>query len=182
MSGISAYNIAFKGLALGETEFEYVIQKPFFDYFDGGIVEEGDVIIKLTLDKQSNLITLDFKIDGLAFVACDRCLDIYPEPIKNRAKVYVKYGEDSFEEGDDVIWVDINESHINVAQMIYDYILLALPMRMVHRKGETGESLCNPEMIKRLEDLNYNSEEEVEEETTDSRWDELKKLLETDKN
>ncbi|MFV0365056.1 MAG: YceD family protein [Mangrovibacterium sp.] len=181
MSGISAYNIAFKGLALGKTEFEYTIGKPFFEYFDGGIVEEGDVRVKVVLDKQSNLLTLDFKVKGVAYVACDRCLETYPEPIKNKAKVYVKYGESSFEEGDDVIWVDVNESQINVAQMIYDYILLALPIRTVHPEDENGKSQCNPAMIERIESLNYFSEETEEEETTDSRWNELKKLLETDK-
>ncbi len=180
MSGISAYNIAFKGLALGQTVFEYAINKSFFDYFDGGIVEEGDILVKVVLDKQSNLLILSFNIKGTVLVACDRCLDVYPEPVKNTAKVYVKYGEDNYEEGDDVIWVDVTESQINVAQMIYDYILLALPMRTVHPEDEKGNSLCNPAMIERIENLNYFPEED-EVETTDSRWDELKKLLETDK-
>ncbi|MFV0553758.1 MAG: YceD family protein [Mangrovibacterium sp.] len=181
MSGISTYNIAFKGLALGKTVFDYTIGKRFFDYFDGGIVSEGDVAVQVALEKQSNLLTLDFTIAGVVQVACDRCLDIYPEPIKSKATVYVKYGEDSYEEGDDVIWVDVNESQINVAQMIYDYILLALPIRMVHPEDEQGNSQCNPEMIEKLESLNYLPEND-EEEITDSRWDELKKLLETDKN
>lgn len=181
MSGISAYNIAFKGLALGKTEFEYTINKSFFDYFDGGIVEDGDILVKTVLDKQSNLLTLSFEIKGTAFVACDRCLDIYPEPVRNEAKVYVKYGEDNFEEGDDVIWIDVNEGQINIAQMIYDYIVLALPIRTVHSEDTQGRSLCNPAMIEKIESLSYSQKEE-DAEAIDSRWDELKKLLETDKN
>lgn len=179
MNRISAYNIAFKGLALGRTDFEYTIGKAFFDYFDGGIVDDGDVLVKVTLDKQSNLLTLSFEIKGVAHVACDRCLDRYPEPIKNKATVYVKYGEDNYEEGDDVIWIDVNESQINVAQMIYDYILLALPIQMVHPADEHGNSQCNLAMIERLESFSHLPEEgEIQ---VDSRWEELKKLLETDK-
>ncbi len=178
MSGISRYNIAFKGLALGEHIFEYAIDKDFFGIFNGGIVEDGNLVAKVTLNKQSNLLVFHFQINGIAYVPCDRCLDIYEQHITNTAKVYVKYGEDNYEEGDDVIWVEVTEHQINIAPMIYDYILLGLPIRQVHPKDKNGESLCNKEMIEKLESFKYTQQED---DKTDSRWNELKKLLETDK-
>ncbi len=180
MSEISKYNIAFKGLALGSHEYEYNIGKSFFDCFNGGIVDDGEVLVKVLLDKQSNLLTLKFNVGGYVAVSCDRCLDTFNKRIENEAKVFVKYGEDTYEEGDDVIWVDVNEHQINIAQMIYDYVLLALPIRLVH-PDDNGKSLCNQDMIDKLEALNSSSVDE-EAETTDSRWDELKKIIKTDKN
>ncbi len=175
MAGISEYNIAFKGLALGRHEFDFQINKRFFDYFDGGIAEDGDIQAKVVLEKQSSLMVLQFQVSGTVKIQCDRCLDLYDQPVESENKVFIKYGEDSYEEGDDVIWIDTNEYELNIAQMIYDFVILAIPIRQVHPDDEDGNSLCNPEMLEKLEDLSYNHDESEQE--TDSRWDDLKKLL-----
>jgi len=175
MAGLSAYNIAFKGLALGTHEFDFQINKQFFGHFDGGIADDGNVHAKVVLEKQSALMVLWFHVSGTVKIQCDRCLDFYDQPVESENRVFIKYGEDNFEEGDDVIWVDPNDHQINVGQMIYDFIILAIPIRQVHPKGEDGKSLCNPEMLKKLKELSHTQEKSVEE--TDSRWDELKKLL-----
>ncbi len=178
MTGLSKYNIPFKGLALGVHEFDYQIDKGFFDYFDGGIAEDGNVSVKVRLEKQSALMVLWFFVDGTVKVSCDRCLELYDQPVKGENSVYVKYGEDSYEEGDDVIWVSTNEHQINVGKLMYDFILLSLPIRLVHPEDRDGNSLCNPEMINKLENFSHTPEEL--ENKTDSRWDDLRKLLENE--
>ncbi len=179
MAGISTYNIAFKGLALGTHEFDFEINKDFFDHFDGGIAYDGSVDVKVILEKQSALMVLLFHVSGTVTIQCDRCLDLYDQPVKSENRVYIKYGnEENFEDGDDVIWVDVNEHQINIAQMIYDFIILAIPFRQVHPKDKDGKSQCNPEMIKKLKDLSFTPEKS--EQPTDSRWDDLKKLFENE--
>ena len=175
MAGISAYNIAFKGLALGTHEFDFQIDKKFFDHFDGGIADDGDIQAKVVLEKQSALMVLWFHVSGTVKIQCDRCLELYNQPVKSENKVFIKYGEDNFEDGDDVIWVSVNEHQVNVAQMIYDFIILAIPIRQIHPKGKDGKSQCNPEMLQKLKNLTHTQEKP--EEKTDSRWDDLKKLL-----
>jgi len=175
MAGISAYNIAFKGLALGTHEFDFQIDKKFFDHFDGGIADDGDIQAKIVLEKQSALMVLWFHVSGTVKIQCDRCLELYDQPVESENKVFIKYGEDDFEDGDDVIWVNVNDHQVNVAQMIYDFIILAIPIRQVHPKGKDGKSLCNPEMLQKLKNLTHTQEKPEEE--TDSRWDDLKKLL-----
>ncbi|RKD92565.1 YceD family protein [Mangrovibacterium diazotrophicum] len=175
MAGISAYNIAFKGLALGTHEFDFQINKKFFDHFDGGIADDGDIQAKVVLEKQSSLMVLWFHVSGTVKIQCDRCLELYDQPVESENKVFIKYGEDDFEDGDDVIWVNVNDHQVNVAQMIYDFIILAIPIRQVHPKGKDGKSLCNPEMLQKLKNLTHTQEKPEEE--TDSRWDDLKKLL-----
>lgn len=175
MAGLSSYNIAFKGLALGKHEFDFQIDKKFFDHFDGGIADDGNVQAKVILEKQSALMVLWFHVSGTVKIQCDRCLDLYDQPISAENQVFIKYGEDTFEEGDDVIWVDVNDHQVNIAQMLYDFIILAIPIRQIHPKNENGKRGCNPEMLKKLKDLSYNTENH--EEQTDSRWDDLKKLL-----
>ena len=178
MAELAKYNIAFKGLALGVHEFEYQVDKKFFDFFAGGIAEDGNVTVKVVLEKQSAFMVLWFHVSGTVKIQCDRCLDPYDQPIISENKVFVKYGEDTFEEGDDVIWVSTNEYQLNVGKMIYDFIILSIPIRQVHPADENGKSLCNPEMLEKLNNLTSLSS--PQENLTDSRWDELKKLLENE--
>ena len=178
MGRLTTYNIEFKGLALGLHEFDFQIDKKFFDLFDGGIAEDGNIEAKITLEKQSALMVLKIRVFGTIKIQCDRCLDLYNHLISSENKVFIKYGEKDFEEGDDVIWVSANDHQVNVAQMIYDFIILTIPIRQVHPNDEDGKSRCNPEMLRKLKDLSYiQNKSEIK---PDSRWDDLKKLLENE--
>lgn len=172
MSTLSFYNIAFKGLSQGKHEFEYEIDDRFFAEFEGSLVDDGKVNVHLTLEKQSALLVLWFEIKGTVNVQCDRCLGMYDQPIKSKERIFVKFGEKEFSDGDDVIWVDANDYQINVAQLIYEFIGLAIPIKKVHPKGENGSSGCNQEMIEKL------NKYVVKDETRNNPvWDDLKKLL-----
>ena len=164
------YNIAFKGLAEGSHEFDFVIEKKFFDYFAGGIAEDGNVNVKVTLEKQSALMVLWFHVNGTVKIQCDRCLDPFDQPVESENKIFIKFGDESFDEGDDVLWVSQGDNVINVAKLIYDFIILSIPIRHAHK----NEKDCNPAMLEKLSGINEN---ETPSEETDSRWDELKKLL-----
>ncbi len=174
MAQLAKYNIAFKGLAEGDHEFEYLIEKKFFDYFAGGIADDGNVNVKVVLEKKSALMVLWFHVNGSVKIQCDRCLDLFDQPIESENKIFVKYGEESFDEGDDVIWVGQGDNHINVAKLMYDFIILSIPIKHVHPEKPDGTTECNPEM---LEKLNKVETSDNEPKGTDSRWDELKKLL-----
>ena len=179
MSKLSRYNIAFKGLAQGKHEFLYELDKSFFEAFENSMIEDGDAKVKLVLEKQSSLMVLWFHISGTVFIQCDRCLDYYSQPISGENRIYIKFGEDEFNEGDEVIWVSVNDYQINVSQLMYEFVSLALPIRHVHPDDENGNSECNPEMLSKLNIVNDDNYDD-EEEQTDSRWDDLKKLLDNE--
>jgi hypothetical protein len=48
----SQYNIAFKGLGQGKHEFEYEIDRKFFESFDSDIVDDGNVTVKVILESK----------------------------------------------------------------------------------------------------------------------------------
>jgi len=173
---LSKYNIAFKGLGLGVHEFEYQADRRFFEYFDGGIADDGNVAVKVILEKESSLMILRFIVNGTVSVQCDRCLDQYDQVVKSENSVIVKFGDETFDEGDDVIWVSPADHQINVAKLIYDFIILSIPARQVHPVDKNGKSACNPEMLERLKKLSAPEQPEQ----TDNRWDDLKKLLGND--
>ncbi len=172
MNSQSFYNIAFRGLSQGKHTFEYEVGTKFFSEFDGGVVEEGDVNVCLTLEKQSALMILTFDFEGKVSVQCDRCLEIYDQPIEGSDQVFVKFGEKEFEDGDEVIWVGANDNQLNVAQLIYEFICLAVPIKRIHPVDKNGNSTCDPEMIEKLDKYIIKNEGE-----TNPLWNDLKKLL-----
>ncbi|MGE4586399.1 MAG: DUF177 domain-containing protein [Mangrovibacterium sp.] len=174
MAKLSAYNIAFKGLALGRHTYDYHVDKRFFDYFDGGLANDGEVDVKVKLEKESSLMILWFSVNGTVDVQCDRCLDRYMQTVKSENRVFVKFGEEKRQEEDDIIWLGATDSLLNVAKLIYDFIILSLPARQVHPDDAEGRSTCNPDMLRRLEAL---SVQERPGKHADKRWDKLKDIL-----
>lgn len=175
MSIRSFYNIAFKGLSQGKHIFDYEVDGKFFAEFEGGLVEEGNVAVKLTLEKQSSLMIFTFEVKGTVRVQCDRCLEMYDQPIKSKERIFVKFGEKEFSDGDDVIWVSVNDYQLNVAQLIYEYIGLAIPIKRVHPDDEEGNSTCDPEMIEKLDKYIVRDDE-----VKNPVWNDLKKLLDNE--
>ena len=81
----------------------------------------------------------------------------------------VKFGEKTYEETDEILIIPETDHQIDLSHYVYEYINLLLPVKRIHQEDKNGNSTCNPEVIKKLKDLeNQNS--------TDLRWNELKKL------
>ena len=116
-----------------------------------------------------------FDVEGTVAVQCDRCLEIYNQPIKGKDRIFVKFGEKEFSDGDDVIWVSANDYQINVAQLIYEFICLAVPIKKIHPEDENGNSTCDPQMIERLNKYIVRDGE-----AANPVWNDLKKLLDNE--
>jgi len=172
MNILSYYNIAFKGLSQGKHIFDYEIADKFFSEFGGVVVEEGKVNVRLTLEKQSSMMIFWFDLKGTVRVQCDRCLEMYDQPIESKERIFVKFGEKEFSDGDDVIWVSTNDYQLNVAQLIYEFICLAVPIKKIHPDDENGNTTCDPEMIEKLDKYIVRDGE-----ANNSVWKDLKKLL-----
>lgn len=170
------YIIEFKGLSEGEHEFDFQIGGEFFEHFENSLVEYGEANIKVTFEKRSSFLKLHIKLKGWVELMCDRCLDNYQQKIKNKTELFVKFGEQEFEDGENVIWVLPEEHHINLAQIFYEYIMLSIPLRHLHPKNKDGKRQCNKEMLKKLKNYMNTPAEEEKDEQIDPRWEALKKL------
>ena len=175
MSILSFYNIAFKGLSQGKHLFEFEVDDRFFEEFENGLIDKGQVNVQLTIEKQSSLMIFWFEIQGTVNVQCDRCLEMYDQNIKSQDRIFVKFGEKEYVDGDDVIWVGANDYQLNVAQLIYEFIGLAIPIKRIHPDDEKGNSTCDPEMIEKLRKYVVKEEEQKT-----SVWNDLKKLLDNE--
>jgi uncharacterized metal-binding protein YceD (DUF177 family) len=168
------YNIEFKGLKEGLHEFGLEINNQFFAHFEESPVDNGDLEVKVILEKRSSFLKLYLQIEGWVELTCDRCLEIYQQPVESETEVFVKFGDGEDDDGENIIWVDPEEHQINLSQIIYEYIVLAIPMRRVHPKNSEGKRGCNHEMIENIKKYKHSkNEDEVK---TDPRWDALRRL------
>ncbi|MFV0590102.1 MAG: YceD family protein [Draconibacterium sp.] len=171
------YSIEFKGLKEGLHDYEFEADNKFFEHFDEGLVEDGEVQIRVRLEKRSSFLKLNFEFSGWVELTCDRCLEPYRQDIELDTDIFVKFGEETeFDEGDNVIWVLPEEHVINLSQVIYEYTVLSIPLKHVH-PNKTGDNSCNPEMLKKLKTyLLEETEEAQEEKEIDPRWAALRDL------
>lgn len=172
----SKYTIAFKGLKEGIHQFDFEIDNLFFKMFEGSEVTEGSLKADVKLTKQETLLKLEVSVVGTVDLMCDRCLDVYKQKVKNKGVLYVKFGAEEEEINDEIVIIPFEEHQINVAQYIYEQIILGLPIKRVHPLDKKGKSLCNPEMVAKLNRYLVDEGTITDEEQVDERWSELKKL------
>lgn len=164
-----AFSISFGGLSLGRHQFQFSVNQDLFKELDYTEVDCANIIVTVELEKQETMLTFDFSINGTVDICCDRCCEYYKQAVIGNYSLYIKFGEEYFEESEDVIVIPFKQRQFDFMQLIYEYIVLLLPLKKVHPNDENGRSTCNEEMIKKLQEF------EVQEDT-DSRWDKLRQL------
>ncbi len=175
MKALKYYQIPFTGLKLGEHEFNYSINDDFFALFEAAPIKQGDLSLELLFDKKrETFFELSFHINGSVKTDCDRCLSSFDLPVEGAHKILVK-ADDSEVESDmdepDVLYINLTTNHLNIAQVLYELIMVSIPYRKVHPVDEEGNSTCNPEMLKHLD--RHLTDEEAE---IDPRWQALNEL------
>jgi uncharacterized protein len=164
--------ILFKGLSAGKHDFVFDVDDRFFDDFEGSEITKGNLKVFVELLKSVNFLELNFKLEGSVVVTCDRCLDEFDLPIKYITKLYVKFGENTEDQNDEIIMLSYSESEIDVKQFIYEYVHLSLPYKRVHPNNKKGRSTCNAEMLKKLGEYSVRDHTD-----TSTPWDSLKNLM-----
>ena len=171
------FNIPFSGLKQGKHEFDYTIENKFFESF--GYNEFNDVSIRLhvVLNIMSTMMELEMQAEGSVNVECDTTGEPYDQKISGSLELVVKFGDEYNDENDEILIIPHSEHRLNIAQYVYEMLVLAVPQKRVHPGVLDGtlESVA----LKKLEEL-HPKEIREDKERIDPRWDELKKLR-TDK-
>jgi uncharacterized metal-binding protein YceD (DUF177 family) len=189
MDKLKNYTIVFTGLPFGISDFNYEISQSFFDLF--GIetdFENAAITIDLDFEKKSTMLELFFRINGTIEVPCDVTGEKFDQKISNEAKLIIKFG-DEYDDTDSEIWIiPRDEYELNIAQIIYELIMVALPVKRVHPDVIAGNvdpeilDLLDEYSIYDLEEINVNEEDEDENDDDDDndeidpRWAKLKDL------
>ncbi|ESU24373.1 hypothetical protein FEDK69T_08200 [Flavobacterium enshiense DK69] len=170
--------IPFVGLKLGKHQFGYQIGKEFFESFEFDEFNDVNIKVDLVLDKKSTMLELAFKHKGTINVPCDLTGEEFDLPIKGKLNLIVKFGDAFNNENDELLILPHGEFQVDVAQYIYEMIVLSVPSKRIHPGVKDGT--LKTEAIEKLNELAPKEQHKKEEENNDPRWDKLKQLL-TDK-
>ncbi len=171
MSHRREYEIAFVGLKPGEHHFSYEISDKFFEDFQQQDFSNCKAVVKLTLDKKTGFMLCKFDVDGHVELICDRCGNNLRIQLWDEFNLVVKMVDDpdvmnDREEDPDIYYISKNESHLHVADWIYEFINLSIPMQRRCKEDEVGGPQCNLEVLEKLKKM----EEDAKSAETSSIW------------
>ena len=141
----TAYTIAFKGLKNGEHTFCFPIDGALFAAFDNAEIRDGAGEARVVLHRSERQLVCDVRIDARVTVPCDRCLEDCTLPVAYEGRLVVKFSEAGGEYDGEVLWLYPGDTEVDLAQYVYESIVLSLPYRRVHPDGG-----CDPAMLERF--------------------------------
>ncbi len=152
------YDIAFVGLKPGVHEFNYEVDDKFFGDYNETDFSNCHASVKLILEKNTSFMLLKFEIGGSVNVVCDRCGNTLPMDLWDEFKVVIKQVENpeemnENEEDPDVFYISRTESHIHLADWIYEFVLLSIPNQRMCSDEEMGGPKCNKEILAMLKKM-----------------------------
>lgn len=200
------YKIGLKSLPPGEHTFEFHLGKDFFVNMESADVHDADLKVDLTVVHKNDTYDLTFRIAGTVTLICDRCLDSLVMPLETDYHVTVEYGDDYNDESDDLLVIPQTDNFLNVAYMVYDTVVLAIPIKHVHAPGKCNRAMSavlkkhratiagekpgadedtalEQTLIEEMDSMEADDTADNDDDApaaTDPRWDALKKL--TDNN
>ena len=171
MCSLEQFKIDLKRLTDKVTTLEFDLDNHFFAALDGSELRQGALHVSVSIRKATGFFELLFHTEGTVTVTCDRCLDDMDQPISTDNRLVVKLSA-AYSEEDDVITLPEDEGILDTSWLIYEFTMLAIPIKHVHAPGK-----CNPAMSQVLEELSADrSSDEVSDQPIDPRWSALEKL------
>lgn len=136
----SRYSLPLATIPEGEYEREFRCDTEFFRAMENDVIS-GDVSVHLDLTRRGDSYRCLFSFEGKLEIPCDRCLSPMDFPVDTEYPLTIRYGEEYNDETDGVIVVPESTRDFDLSGILYDTILLTLPLRLVHPEGE-----CDAEM------------------------------------
>jgi uncharacterized protein len=179
------YDIDIIRLKDGKHSFRFEVNNEFFIHYEAeDWVNGANIIVNVNVNKTVSVLEVNFEITGTLGLTCDRSLEEFDYPLELTEKVIYKYGPVVEEISEDVFMITKDTPSVNLAQLIYEFILLAIPAKKIHPDylDETDEDDFEEEgsLIYISEEEENESEdsddESQQEKPADPRWEILNKL------
>lgn len=168
--------VQFSGLKPGRYEYDYVLDKTFFEGYENEELRDGKVIFKVILERRERMLLFTFTFEGSVKSVCDRCLGDIEVPVSGEEMLCVKFSDTETSEDVDVVFLPEGAYQIDLTQWMYEYVAVSMPMQHVHPEGQ-----CDEEMLQYITEAHEEDDEtevrELGEGETDPRWAALKNLL-----
>ena len=189
---MDTYKIDLLSSGLGGKTFEYEIGDDFFAEIEG-LIQRGSIHTTVVCLSAGSVYKFRIHSIGTVIVPCDRCLSDLELRIETADDLNVKLGSEYADDGDCVI-VPESEGYLDLAQFIYEFIALSMPMTCCHEPGKCDDAMMHELSRHQSTRSGYEDAEredsaeigdapdeamgENSDEPIDSRWAALKQLKE----
>jgi uncharacterized metal-binding protein YceD (DUF177 family) len=158
MTGKREFEIGLVGLKPGITIFEYDLGDSFFDVEQQVEFRNSDIHVRLLIDKHTTFFQLKFEVGGQTEMVCNRCGNPLIIDLWDDFEVVLKMVDNPAEmntqnDDPDIFFISWNESHFDVHDLINEFVQLSIPTHPNCGENEKGESKCNKDTLKVLEQL-----------------------------
>lgn len=130
---------------------EFEGNNDFFEALDQELIQKGNFKATVVLNKNETMIQMMYKITGSVELTCDRSLDLFDFPVDITQKMILKFSDHNEEITEELVLIDRNTQYINVAQDIFDFIGLQIPIKKLHPRFIKDE-VTYDSLMKKFED------------------------------
>ena len=159
---------------------EWDVDDTFFASIDG-LIRRGNVHVKAECTAASSVYKFLIQCEGTIVVPCDRCLADLELRVQTSDELQVTLGEDYSDDGDCVV-VPETEGRVDLAQFIYEFIALSMPIACHHETGDCDDTMMQTLSVhqasRSIEDAE-NGDDSTSDDSdgpVDNRWDALADL------
>ncbi len=142
MGKFSQYKVQLASKTDGRYEQDFVCDTEFFRNMENQDVISSDVAVHMDLVKKDDAYDLTFHCKGMMQIPCDRCLDPLDHEVDTVYHITVRYGDRYDDVSDDLLIIPESDAYLNVAYMLYDTLLLTVPLRHVHPLGKCNRAMA----------------------------------------
>lgn len=171
MKASSPFIIPIQGSKSGAQRYDLEVEETFFEDQEGSEIEKGSGKVELLVERTERMLQLDIYIKGAVEIPCDRCRTNFDQLLELRKKIYMKFGEEDKEEGDELEVLGPDTHEIDVSRYIYEFFHLALPLKRVHEEGG-----CDTRTLEKLEEHRDLGATSASGDGIDPRWQKLKEI------
>jgi uncharacterized protein len=164
--------------------YDFKLDNSFFTLFEDSLIQKGLLTVDVDLEKTPLLIRTNFKIKGQVELICDRSLDPFDYSISSDSQLIFKFSEEyEGEITEEIIGIKRETIKINIAQYIYEFINLEVPIKKLHPRFQKDESQNEEDslLIYSTETENEADSDSPSEDLIDPRWLALKSLKDKSK-
>lgn len=170
------FKLRIAGMELGKYSYSIDCDKSFFELAEIPDVQDGNVDLRIEMEILEKMILIDLHFKGEVILPCNRCLEPVAIPLDFSEHLVVKLIPliTEKQEEDNLWMINENEYELDLFHFVYETLTLALPIQVLHPDDENGNSTCNPLIMKKLEELSR--EDNQQKNTIDPRWEALKNI------
>lgn len=144
METTNRYTIDYTALPSGLHTFDFKVDGELFRSMESNEIKDGACDVHVCLNRSESKLDINVAISGSVVVECDRCLEDCDIPIDYSGVLTVRFSDTEHDYDGFQMWM-AHGDQLSLKQYIYESIVVSLPYRRVHAKGE-----CNPEMMARF--------------------------------